>query len=97
MKKKVHWERPKLFLEVNFSVEKWAKTFVFDAILKLKTDEERSLGAPIFFLEVNFFSPKMALKLLFPSWSSGDCSGLMALPAGCSVQMALPLIGDQTA
>jgi hypothetical protein len=47
--KKVHWERPKLFLEVNFSVEKWAKTFVFDAILKLKTDEERSLGAPIFF------------------------------------------------
>ena len=47
--KKVHWERPKFFLEVNFSVEKWAKTFVFDAILKLKTDEERSLGAPIFF------------------------------------------------
>jgi len=47
--KKVHWERPKLFLEVHFSVEKWAKTFVFDAILKLKTDEERSLGATIFF------------------------------------------------
>jgi len=43
--KKVHWERSKLFLEVNFSVEKWAETFVFDAILKLKTDEERSLGA----------------------------------------------------
>ena len=52
--KKVHWERPKLSLEVNFSVEEWAKTFVFDAILKLKTDEERSLGATIFFLEVNF-------------------------------------------
>jgi len=63
--KKVHWERPKLFLEVNFSVEKWAKTFVFDAILKLKTDEERSLGATIFFRS-QFFSKKIALKLWFP-------------------------------
>jgi len=52
------------FLEVNFSVEKWAKTFVFDAILKLKTDEERSLGAPIFFLEVNFSVEK---------WHSNFC------------------------
>jgi len=40
-------------------VEKWTKTFVFDAVWKLKTDEKSSLGASETFFRGEFFCRKM--------------------------------------